>query len=111
MSEKRKSFLLGALVGSVVGSVAALLLAPKSGRELRQDIKEGAHQVTEKTTNVIKQVGEQTSSWVEAAKDKVNNIREWRQNRRQEDDETFAQIASSQEEEKEETREFEEVLK
>ncbi|WP_314588691.1 YtxH domain-containing protein [Paenibacillus terrigena] len=111
MSEKRKSFLLGALVGSVVGSVAALLLAPKSGRELRQDIKEGAHQVSEKTTNVIKQVGEHTSGWVEAAKDKVNNLREWRQNRRQEDDETFAQIASSKEDDKVETRELDEILK
>jgi len=111
MSEKRKSFLLGALVGSVVGSVAALLLAPKSGRELRQDIKEGAQQVSEKTTHVMKQVGEHTSSLVEAAKDKVNNLREWRQNRRQEDEETFAQIASSKEEDKVESHEFEEILK
>lgn len=33
-----KDFLIGALVGGVVGSLAALLLAPKAGKELRHDI-------------------------------------------------------------------------
>lgn len=48
MKDSNKSLLWGALIGSVVGSVTALLLAPKSGRELRQDITEGARQVSEK---------------------------------------------------------------
>ena len=51
MKDSNKSLLWGALIGSVVGSVTALLLAPKSGRELRQDISEGARQVTEKGQN------------------------------------------------------------
>lgn len=34
-----KSFVKGAAVGALVGSVAALLLAPKSGKETREDIK------------------------------------------------------------------------
>lgn len=33
-----KGFLLGALVGGAVGAITALLLAPKSGAELRRDI-------------------------------------------------------------------------
>lgn len=32
------SFLAGALCGAVVGATAALLLAPESGEELRQDV-------------------------------------------------------------------------
>jgi len=33
------SFLAGALCGAIVGAVAALLLAPASGLELRQDVR------------------------------------------------------------------------
>jgi gas vesicle protein len=33
------SFLAGAMCGAIVGAVAALLLAPASGLELRQDLR------------------------------------------------------------------------
>ena len=42
MSEEKgvaKGLFLGFLAGGIVGSVLALLYAPKSGKELRQDIK------------------------------------------------------------------------
>ena len=35
-----KGMLVGFLAGSVVGAIIALLYAPKSGKELRKDIKE-----------------------------------------------------------------------
>lgn len=35
-----KGLLIGLLTGSVVGSIIALLYAPKSGKELRKDIKD-----------------------------------------------------------------------
>ena len=38
-----RNFILGALAGGVAGSVTALLLAPKSGRQLRKDIIVSAH--------------------------------------------------------------------
>lgn len=57
MKDSNKSLLWGALIGSVVGSVTALLLAPKSGRELRQDITEGARQVSEKGQELAGIVG------------------------------------------------------
>ena len=45
MAEKNngnnKGFILGAIIGSAVGAITALIFAPKSGRELRQDINEG----------------------------------------------------------------------
>ncbi len=35
-------FILGAALGAAVGAVAGVLVAPKSGKETRKDIKNGA---------------------------------------------------------------------
>lgn len=94
MSEKRKVFLLGAVVGTVIGAVAGLLVAPKPGKELRQDMKSNAQQVGEKAQQAAKVVSEHTTSWVEAAKEKVNDIRSWRQMKRQPEDEQLAQVSA-----------------
>jgi len=58
--KQSKGFLLGALAGGVVGSITALLLAPKPGKELRQDISTGAQKVGESTVRVAGQVGDTT---------------------------------------------------
>ncbi|MBH5318248.1 YtxH domain-containing protein [Paenibacillus sp. GSMTC-2017] len=55
-----KGFLLGALAGGVIGSLTALLLAPKPGKELRQDISTGARKVGDSTVKAAGRVGEQT---------------------------------------------------
>lgn len=82
MKDSNKSLLWGALIGSVVGSVTALLLAPKSGRELRQDISEGARQVTEKGQELAVKVGEQSSQIVTKVKETadvvIQDIQSWR---------------------------------
>ncbi|MWV43832.1 YtxH domain-containing protein [Paenibacillus sp. HJL G12] len=82
MKEKNKSLLWGALIGSVVGSVTALLLAPKSGKELRQDIAEGARTVGSKTQELAGKVGEQGANLIVKVKDTAGNvisdIRGWR---------------------------------
>lgn len=39
--------------GVLVGAGLGLLLAPKSGQELRQDIRRGAHQLQDRTADVI----------------------------------------------------------
>ena len=44
-----KGFIIGALVGGVAGALTALLLAPKSGAELRQDIAKTSSDVYGKT--------------------------------------------------------------
>ncbi|MFD1953473.1 YtxH domain-containing protein [Paenibacillus thailandensis] len=61
MAKQTKGFLWGTIAGGIVGSVAALLLAPKSGKELRGDISEGAQKVGSMTLNAVNQVGETTS--------------------------------------------------
>ena len=61
MSNK-KAFLWGALTGAVTGAVSALLLAPKSGRELRRDIGDTAAKVGEKTAAISRQAGSAVQS-------------------------------------------------
>ncbi|RKP45832.1 YtxH domain-containing protein [Cohnella endophytica] len=78
-----KGTLKGALIGGVVGATAALLLAPKSGRELRGDIKDrysSAHERTkqlltdagQKTQEIAKQVGHQASNIVDKTRSAVS---------------------------------------
>jgi gas vesicle protein len=80
-----KNFLIGTVVGGVVGAVTALLFAPKSGRELRADIAEQAQVIGEKTQEVAKSVGAQTSEWVgkakEAASAVASRVEAWKESR------------------------------
>lgn len=45
-------FLKGALVGGLIAGVAGLLIAPKSGHELREDFAEGYNTVRKKTQDI-----------------------------------------------------------
>jgi gas vesicle protein len=111
MSDKLdgKDFIIGAVVGGLLGAMAALLLAPKSGRELRQDITEQystvsdktqqiASTVSEKTLQIANTVGEKTASiaktattqtteWVDKAKDVagtvIDEVKTWNEKRKQ----------------------------
>ncbi|MBB6672558.1 YtxH domain-containing protein [Cohnella nanjingensis] len=84
----------GALIGGVVGAAAALLLAPKSGRELRQDLKTTYNKSMDrtkqwvsdagvKTQEVAQKVGRQatdligqTKSAVQTAKDGIQSAKD-----------------------------------
>jgi gas vesicle protein len=103
-----KDFIMGAIVGGLLGAMAALLLAPKSGRELRQDITEQygtisektqqlastvsektqqiASTVGEKTANIAKTASTHTSEWVEKAKDVagtvIDEVKTWSEKRK-----------------------------
>lgn len=74
-----KDFILGVLVGGIIGAATALLLAPKSGSELRENISSQAVQLKdktidlsstamEKTTQLSKQLQEQSGQLVEKVK-------------------------------------------
>ncbi|AQX54326.1 YtxH domain-containing protein [Priestia flexa] len=51
-----KELLVGTIVGSVVGVATALLVAPKSGKELRASIQDQANQALAKTGQVKESV-------------------------------------------------------
>ncbi|MFH7819535.1 YtxH domain-containing protein [Neobacillus thermocopriae] len=56
------SFLLGAIIGGVVGAAAALLLAPKSGKEMRKSITGQADTIIEKSAPLRDNVKSKTIS-------------------------------------------------
>ncbi|KOP67116.1 general stress protein [Bacillus sp. FJAT-18019] len=99
MKEKSKGLLWGVLIGSVAGSVTALLLAPKSGKELRNDITDGARGIGNKVQEVAEKVGEQGVHFIglmtDRAENVISDIQSWRN--RQEGwlaEEEVAQVSS-----------------
>jgi gas vesicle protein len=74
-----KDFIFGVLLGGIIGAATALLLAPKTGTELRENITTQAGQLKdktkdlsstamEKTTQLSKQIQEQSGQLVEKVK-------------------------------------------
>jgi len=90
MKKNNKNALWGVVVGSVVGSVAALLFAPKAGKELRKDIAEGAATTLDKAQEIASQASEKTVELYDKAKDVVVEVREWGKHRLGSDDEEIA---------------------
>jgi len=91
-----KDFLLGVVVGGIIGAATALLLAPKTGSELRADLRQTADAVTSRTQELAHQIGErsqqiartvsaQTSELVGRAKELASTVAEevksWREPR------------------------------
>lgn len=77
-----KDFVVGALVGSVIGAAAALMLAPKPGKELRGDVAVQAVSLKdkgvtlsttakEKTVELSNQLKDQSTQLVEKVKAKT----------------------------------------
>lgn len=81
-----KDFLLGAITGAVIGAATALLLAPKSGRELREDISEQYSNVSQKTQELAGKAKELAGNVVE-------DIKNWKDSK--------AEIAAASETEEE----------
>ncbi|MEH7124119.1 YtxH domain-containing protein [Bacillus sp. JJ1532] len=67
-----KDFLIGALIGGMVGAAAALFLAPKSGKELRNNINEQAVVLKEKTGQLRESAMSKGTQFAGAAKEKSN---------------------------------------
>jgi len=70
------------LIGVGAGALAALLLAPQSGKQLRRDLRrkyEGARDAVEDFTDEAKEIVEDAmgrgADWVETAREKVEPLR------------------------------------
>lgn len=54
----QKGIVAGAAIGTLIGTVGGILLAPKSGKETREDIKKSVDTVAKKTTYTIKKTSQ-----------------------------------------------------
>ncbi len=69
-----KGLLIGFLAGSVVGAIAALLTAPKSGKELRSDIKRKAGDLAEDATEYMKNARQRTVDLINQGKERSDAL-------------------------------------
>lgn len=65
------SFLLGAVVGGVIGAATALFLAPKTGKEMRDDLTTQAGQIKEKSIELSAIAKDKATEYGSVAKDKA----------------------------------------
>jgi gas vesicle protein len=102
-----KDFMIGALVGGMLGAAAALLLAPKPGKELRSDLNDQAvylkdksteisQMAREKSSNIVKTVSEQSNQVATKVKDLTSNLRKdidrWRTKEEENASELYGEI-------------------
>ncbi|OCS88308.1 YtxH domain-containing protein [Caryophanon tenue] len=73
-SATTKDFILGAVVGAVIGAAAALLLAPKSGHELRQNVATQAGTLRDKSVALSSTAKEKTAEFSSTAVDKTKEL-------------------------------------
>ncbi len=67
-AQKKKGFVTGALVGSLLGGVAALLFAPKSGKETKADIKQKAQDVVKSGNAKLGEIGTELDGRIDSLK-------------------------------------------
>lgn len=82
-----RDFMIGGVVGGVLGAVAGLLLAPKPGEELRQDLYDTYESVSDQTDRFtdemtkkgkkfVKTASNKTDKWLNIARDVVEELTE-----------------------------------
>jgi gas vesicle protein len=71
MNKSTKRFALGTIFAAVIGYVAGILTAPKSGKETREDIKEGVKHGIVEAEKQLKQLHTQLNEVIEEAKTKA----------------------------------------
>lgn len=77
-SSHSKDFLIGGLIGGLIGAAAALLLAPKSGKELRSDLAstEGGQYICHKANELKQSVAQKSEELTEQYKAATTEISE-----------------------------------
>ena len=69
-----KGLIIGLLAGSAIGAVVALLYAPKSGKELRADIREKADSLLEEAEGYMQVAKSKASAMVTDAKKRSDQL-------------------------------------
>jgi len=74
-NETRSSgVLLGTVIGGTVGVIAALLLAPKSGAKMREDLSNKYQTLCSKTKDMVSKVGDTTKEVVKSVKEEATSL-------------------------------------
>ena len=71
-----KDFLIGALLGGIAGAALALVFAPKSGKELRGDINQGASYVKDRASEWKEVAAVKGNEWMDKAKNQTQQLSE-----------------------------------
>lgn len=73
-----KGLLTGTIVGGIAGAITALLLAPKSGKELRKDLAEKSQEIYDKAADYLavfeENMGSVVSTTVNEGKERAQKI-------------------------------------
>jgi gas vesicle protein len=72
----RDSFFKGLLIGGTIGAIAALLFAPKSGKELRGDIRRKSEEAVEGSKRLYNDARTRASAIITEAVEKAQALRE-----------------------------------
>lgn len=65
---------IAAIAGSVVGAAAGVLLAPKAGKDLRNDISDGVTKAKDKSVEVSGNVKDKSTAFAQSVKTKSNDL-------------------------------------
>jgi gas vesicle protein len=71
----RGGFLRGLFIGSVLGALAGLLFAPKSGKELRSELKEKGTEVLEEATGLYSEAQVKAKAILEDAQRRAEELK------------------------------------
>src|SRR5690625_486319 len=69
-----KDFMIGTVIGGLIGASLALLFAPKSGKDLRGDINQGANQMMDKASDLKDTVQEKSLDLKDVAYEKSSDL-------------------------------------
>lgn len=69
-----RDFLAGAFIGALAGAAAALLFAPKSGKDLRTTINGQTNNILEKTDKVKEKALNKSNELATVAKEKASSV-------------------------------------
>jgi gas vesicle protein len=68
-------FCMGLLIGGVLGALAGIFFAPKSGKELRSDIKEKGNEFLKDTKEIYADVGAKAKDIIEEVKHQAKELK------------------------------------
>jgi gas vesicle protein len=71
---KKRSVWLGIAIGGAVGAVSAMLVAPKSGKETRENISNKYQDISDKTKEQVSNVGQKTQEVAEKVSGQISSL-------------------------------------